>query len=170
MLRLETTRMILRPMTLADSHDLLLVLSDPDAMKFYPQPFDDQMTKTWINCNRQRYRDHGFGLWALVLKKSGQVIGDCGLVLQEVNGVEMVELGFHVQRQLWGQGLATEAAQACCQYGFSQLKLKRLICLIHPQNLASRRVAEKIGMNLVAADTTWQDRKVCIYEMNCCQA
>ncbi|MDS3860519.1 GNAT family N-acetyltransferase [Thermosynechococcaceae cyanobacterium BACA0444] len=157
-------------MTLADSQDLLLVFSDPEVMKFYPQPFDDEMTQTWINHNLQRYRNHGFGLWALVLKENNKVIGDCGLVLQNVDGIEKVEVGFHIQRQLWGQGLATEAAQACCQYGFNQLQLKQLVCLIHPQNLASRRVAEKIGMNLVTAEITWQDQKVCIYEMNCCHA
>lgn len=148
-----------------DLPDLMMVFGDAETMKFYPQAFDLQMTKTWINRNQQRYRDHGFGLWSLVLRENNQVIGDCGLVLQNVHGIEKVEIGFHIRRHYWGQGLATEAALACCNYGFQTLQLEQLICLIHPQNFASRRVAEKIGMNLVEAETTWNNQAVCIYEI-----
>lgn len=97
----------------------------------------------------QRYTQHGFGLWALVLKESSELIGDCGLVVQDVEGVEEVEIGYHVRRDWWGQGLATEAAQACRNYGFNQLGFNKLISLIHPANIASRRVAQKNGMRLV---------------------
>jgi RimJ/RimL family protein N-acetyltransferase len=96
----------------------------------------------------QGYADRGFGLWALVLKENGEVIGDCGLVVQQIEGVGEVEIGYHVRRDLWGQGFATEAAQACREYGFHQLGRDRLISLIHPANRASRRVAEKNGMTL----------------------
>jgi len=68
--------------------------------------------------------------------------------MQEVDGVEEVEIGYHIRRDLWGQGLATEAAQACRDYGFSQLGFDKLISLINPANIASRRVAEKNGMRL----------------------
>jgi [ribosomal protein S5]-alanine N-acetyltransferase len=84
------------------------VLSDREAMQFYPQPFDRQMTQAWVERNIQRYARHGFGLWALILKESGKLIGDCGLVVQEVDGVEEVEIGYHIRRDLWGKGLATE--------------------------------------------------------------
>jgi [ribosomal protein S5]-alanine N-acetyltransferase len=110
---LETERLTLREMTLHDIDDLLEVLSDPEAMQFYPQLFDRQMTQTWVERNIQRYAQHRFGLWALILKESGKLIGDCGLVVQEVDGVEEVEIGYHIRRDLWGKGLATEAAQAC---------------------------------------------------------
>jgi [ribosomal protein S5]-alanine N-acetyltransferase len=159
---LETERLILREMTIHDVDDLLEVLSDPEAMQFYPQPFDCQMTQTWIERNIQRYAQHGFGLWAIILKENGKLIGDCGLVVQEVGGVEEIEVGYHVHRDLWGKGLATEAAQACRDYGFSQLGFDKLISLINPANIASRRVAEKNGMRLLK-EMEWQNKPTCIY-------
>lgn len=120
------------------------------------------MTQIWIERNIQRYTQHGFGLWTLILKESGDLIGDCGLVLQEIDGVEEVEIGYHVHRDLWGQGLATEAAQACRDYGFSQLGFDKLISLINPANIASRRVAEKNGMRLIK-EVTWQEKPTYVY-------
>lgn len=159
---LETERLTFRTLTLDDVDDLLKVLSDPEAMKFYPKPFDRQMTQAWIERNIQRYAQHGFGLWALILKESGKLIGDCGLVVQEVDGVEEVEIGYHIRRDSWGRGLATEAAQACRDYGFSQLGFGKLISLINPANIASRRVAEKNGMRLIK-EMEWRNKPTCLY-------
>ncbi len=159
---LETKRLTLREMTLNDVDNLLEVFSDPEAMQFYPQPFDRQMTQTWIERNVQRYAQHGFGLWALILKQTGKLIGDCGLVVQEVDGVEEIEIGYHIRRDLWGKGLATEAAQACRDFGFSQLGCDKLISLINPANIASRRVAEKNGMQLIK-EIEWRDNLTCVY-------
>jgi [ribosomal protein S5]-alanine N-acetyltransferase len=159
---LETKRLILREMTLQDVDDLFEVLSDPEAMQFYPQPFDRPMTQAWIERNIQRYAQHGFGLWALVLKENGKLIGDCGLVVQEVDGAEEIEVGYHIHRDLWRKGLATEAAQACCDCGFSQLGFHKLISLIDPANIASRRVAEKNGMRLIK-EMEWRNKPTCVY-------
>jgi [ribosomal protein S5]-alanine N-acetyltransferase len=159
---LETKRLTLREMTLDDIDDLLEALSDPESMQFYPKPFDRPMTQMWIERNMQRYAQHGFGLWAIILKESGQLIGDCGLVVQEVDGIEEIEIGYHIRRDLWGQGLATEAAQACREYGFSQLGLDKLVSLINPANMASRRVAEKNGMKIIK-EMAWRDQPICIY-------
>ena len=159
---LETERLTFRTLTLDDVDDLLKVLSDPEAMKFYPKPFDRQMTQAWIERNIQRYAQHGFGLWALILKESGKLIGDCGLVVQEVDGVEEVEIGYHIRRDLWGRGLATQAAQACRDYGFSQLGFDKLISLINPANIASRLVAEKNGMRLIK-EMEWRNKPTCLY-------
>ena len=159
---LETERLTFRELTFNDVDDLLKVLSDPEAMKFYPKPFDRQMTQEWIEWSIQRYAQHGFGLWALILKENGDLIGDCGLVLQEVDSIEEVEIGYHVRRDLWGQGLATEAAQACRDYGFNQLDFDKLISLINPANIASRRVAEKTGMSLIK-EVQWREKPTCIY-------
>ncbi|MEL6402514.1 MAG: GNAT family N-acetyltransferase [Cyanobacteria bacterium J06626_4] len=159
---LETKRLILREMALHDMDDLLEVLSDPEAMKFYPQPFDRQMTQTWIERNVQRYAQYGFGLWALILKQTGKLIGDCGLVVQEVDGVEEVEIGYHICRDLWGKGLATEAAQACRDYGFTQLGFDKLISLVNPANIASCRVAEKNGMSLIK-EMEWRNKPTSVY-------
>ncbi len=159
---IETKRLILRNLTPADLEPLLAVFADPQTMQFYPQPFDRQMARAWIERNIQRYAQHGFGLWALVLKANGQLIGDCGLVIQDVDGMAAVEIGYHIRRDLWGQGFATEAAQTCWDYGFNYLEVDQLVSLIHPANLASRRVAEKIGMTLIK-QIVWHSQLTCVY-------
>jgi ribosomal-protein-alanine N-acetyltransferase len=145
---LETQRLQLREMTLADLDELHSILSDPVAMQFYPQPFDPDMTKAWIERSLRNYAAHGFGLWAVMHKEDGQLIGDCGLTLQQVDGVRELEIGYHILRSYWGRGLATEGAVACRDHAFDDLRRQRIISWMHPQNLASRRVAEKIGMRL----------------------
>jgi RimJ/RimL family protein N-acetyltransferase len=159
---LETSRLILRKMTRNDEESLLKVFSDPKTMQFYPHPFNRQMTQAWIERNMQRYSQDGFGLWAIVLKERGECIGDCGLVVQRIDSIQEVEIGYHVRRDLWGKGFATEAAQGCIEYGFNHLGFKKLISLIHPANSASCRVAEKNGMKF-AKQMVWKKRPVCVY-------
>ena len=84
----------------------------------------------------------------MILNSTGELIGDCGLIRQNVDGVDEIEIGYHARRDLWGQGYASEAAQACRDHGFANLAVGRLISLIRPENLASRRVAEKNGMTI----------------------
>ena len=94
--------------------------------------------------------------------RSARLIGDCGLVVQEVDGVEEIEIGYLIRRDLWGQGLATEAAQFCRDYGFSQRGFDKLISLLHPANIASRRVAEKNGMRLIK-EMKWRNKPTIVY-------
>jgi RimJ/RimL family protein N-acetyltransferase len=84
----------------------------------------------------------------MVLKSSGDLVGDCGLTIQDVEGIGEIEIGYHVRRNLWAQGLATEAARSCRDYGFERLPVSQIVSLIRPENLASRRVAEKNGMTV----------------------
>jgi len=148
---LETSRLILREFRRDDADALELVISDPETMRYYPAPYDRAGVEQWIERNLRRYAECGFGLWGMVLKSSGELIGDCGLTPQNVDGTDEIEIGYHVRRDLWGRGLATEAALACRDYGFARLRVKRLISLIRPENLPSRRVAEKNGM------TVWKE-------------
>ena len=145
---LETSRLILREFRRDDADALARVISDPETMRFYPAPLDQAGVEQWIERNLRRYADHGHGLWAMVLKSTGDMIGDCGLTFQNVDGVNELEIGYHVRRDLWGQGLATEAARACRDYGFSRLSADRIISLIRSENVPSRRVAEKNGMKI----------------------
>jgi RimJ/RimL family protein N-acetyltransferase len=145
---LETSRLILREFCSDDADALARVLSDPETMRFYPAPYDRAGVEEWIARNLRRYADDGHGLWAMILKETSELIGDCGLTVQEVDGSTEIEVGYHVRRDLWGQGLATEAARACRDYGFARLPVERLISLIRPENLSSRRVAEKNGMTI----------------------
>jgi RimJ/RimL family protein N-acetyltransferase len=101
-------------------------------MRYYPAPYDPPGVEQWIERNRQRYRDDGVGLWAMELTKTQQIIGDCGIILQEVEGERLYEIGYHLRRDFWGQGLATEAAIACRDWAFAHLKAERLISLIPP--------------------------------------
>ena len=145
---LEKYRLVLHEFIPEDVEPLALVLSDPETMRFYPAPFDRAGVDSWISRNLRRYREDGHGLWAMILKSSGELIGDCGLTVQDVDGQNEIEIGYHLRRDLWRQGLATEAARACRDFGFARMPVEHLISLIRPENLPSRRVAEKNGMSV----------------------
>jgi ribosomal-protein-alanine N-acetyltransferase len=159
---LETSRLILREYLPDDVDALSRVLSDPETMRFYPAPYDRAGVEDWIARSLRRYVEQGHGLWAMVLKASGEMIGDCGLTVQNVDGADEIEIGYHVRRDLWGQGLATEAARACRDLGFARLPVDRLISLIRPENLPSRRVAEKNGMT-VWKELMWRNLPHLVY-------
>ena len=144
---LETPRLLLREFTPADAEALEGILGDPMAMQYYPAPYPRAEIEDWIRRNRTRYRDCGFGLWAMLLKGSDEVIGDCGCYVRDVEGNFEFELGWHMRRDLWGRGYASEAAQHCIHYAFSSLGANRVIALVRPENKGSCRVAEKNGMN-----------------------
>jgi len=152
---LETARLILREFEPEDAAALARVLSDPETMRYYPAPYDRAGVEQWITRNRQRYKDDGVGLWAMVLKSNGEMIGDCGITRQQVEDEFLYEIGYHLRRDCWGQGLATEAAIACRDWGFANLKTTRLISLIRPENVPSQQVAERNGMS-VWKETDWR--------------
>lgn len=162
---LETERLRLRPMNMADVDDLLLIFSDLETMRYYPGTKDRAAAEGWISWNLGSYEKHGFGLWIASLKKTDEFAGQCGLVYQEVEGRPETEIGYLFLRRLWGQGLATEAAQACRDYGLSVLGRHRLVSLINPNNMPSRRVAEKVGMTLEKEIFKWE-RPVCVYALD----
>jgi len=145
---LETQRLVLREFQFEDLDALAAILCDRETMRYYPVSFDLAAVADWIQRNRTRYANDGYGLWAMILKSTRELIGDCGLVRQSVDAVDEIEIGYHVRRDLWNQGYASEAARACRDYGFAKLRVDRLISLIRPENLASRRVAEKNGMTI----------------------
>ena len=152
---LETERLILRQISGHDSPALAAYLSDPETMLHYPKPFEPADVDRLIARVAQTYHDYGFGLYAVLLRQSGELIGDCGFIIQEVNGQMETELGYHFARQHWNQGFATEAAAACRDHAFGVLKLNRLISLIRPVNLQSRRVAEKVGLSIESEIVKW---------------
>ncbi|WP_053368246.1 GNAT family N-acetyltransferase [Bacillus sp. FJAT-27245] len=144
----ETERLYIREFTDEDFPPLHALFSDPETMKHYPAPFSVEQTKNWIARNQLRYKRNCFGLWAVCLKETDEVIGDCGLVKQTVDGKEEVEIGYHINRSYWSKGYASEAALGSREYGFRRLGLERLISIIAPDNIPSIRVAEKIGFTL----------------------
>jgi [ribosomal protein S5]-alanine N-acetyltransferase len=159
---LETTRLFLRRFAPQDAEALQAVLGDAVAMEFYPTPLDRRGVEAWIERNIGRYQRDGHGLWAMLLTDSNQVIGDCGCIMQEVEGKNEIEVGYHVRRDLWGCGYATEAARACMDYAFSRLGARRVISMIRPENVRSRRVAEKNGM-VCEKIVFWRGYDHCVY-------
>jgi [ribosomal protein S5]-alanine N-acetyltransferase len=159
---LETARLRLREFVPQDVDALLAVLGDPVAMQYYPAAFDRKGVEEWIAKNVCRYQRDGHGLWAMLLKESGELIGDCGCTLQEVESRNEIEVGYHVRRNLWGNGYATEAALACMEYAFTELGAERVISMIRPENQNSRRVAEKNGMACEKI-IFWRGYDHCIY-------
>ena len=161
---LETERLILRHLTLDDVDAVFAVLGDAEAMEFYPQQFTRDDAVGWVTKSQERYRRDGYGLFALVLKSSGRVIGTCGLMLQEVEGGSVLEVGYHLRRDHWGHGYATEGARACMTYAFEQLGAEKIVSLIRPENLPSRRVAERNGMT-VERQVTFHELPHLMYAM-----
>ena len=159
---LETQRLVLREFVPGDADSLALVLSDPETMKYYPAPIDQNGIQQWIKRNLRRYAEHGVGLWAMVLQATGEMIGDCGITRQHVEGEYLYEIGYHLRRDQWGRGLATEAAVACREWGFANLKVDRLISLIRPENAPSRRVAERNGMT-IWKEVNWRGVRHYVY-------
>ncbi len=145
--QLETERLLLRPMLDTDLDALLLIFIDPSVMAgFNHPPFTREQMQRWLQRNLDHQDQFGYGLFSVILKESGELIGDCGLEQMEDQGA--AELGYDFRSEYWNHGYATEAARAVRKYAFDVLKLPRLISLIRVGNLSSRRVAEKVGMTL----------------------
>jgi len=144
---LETKRLILRPMRTTDIDSLHLIFTDPKVMASFGGDLlnRDQMQR-WLARNLDHQNRYGYGLFSVILKESDELIGDCGLEQMESEGA--TELGYDFRSDYWNQGYATEAACAVRDYAFDVLQLPQLISLIRIGNLASRRVAEKVGMTL----------------------
>ena len=146
---IETERLTLRELTLDDVDAMFAIIGDAETMKYYPQRFGRDDAEDWVKRNLERYRRDGFSLYAVSLKTNdSDVIGDCGLIRQEVEGESLIEVAYHLRRDCWGRGYATEAARACTRYAFEQLDAPKVVSLIRPENLPSRRVAERNGMTV----------------------
>ena len=146
---LETTRLILRELTIDDKYELSKILSDKESMKYYPHPFTDIEVENWIKWNIENYKKYNHGLWAVVLKEKNVFLGDCGITLQEIDNEQLPELGYHIKKEYNNLGYATEAAKACINYAFNELNIKTLYSYTTTDNLPSQKVALKIGMKFV---------------------
>ena len=145
---IETERLILRQMREDDAEDLLGIFSDPIAMQYFGVIFDRARMDQWVRSNLDHQDKYGFSLFSVVLKDNGEVIGDCGLETDEIDGKLTVGIGFDFRRAYWGNGYATEAAIAVLKYGFAQFDFDSIYGWIDPENAPSQRVAERIGMTV----------------------
>lgn len=146
---LETERLYLRKMTQDDFDDLYKVLADKDIMKHYPYTFDENRVKNWIQRNIERYRILGFGLWAVCLKESGEMIGDCGLTMQVINQEIKPEIGYHIRADKQQKGYAKEAAIAVRDWTFSNTPFNIVYSYMKHTNEASAKTAMSYGCKQV---------------------
>ncbi len=145
---LETDRLKLREIEKTDLDTFHTILSNPETMSFYPTPYSRSDTQHFIEKNIERYESIGCGLWAIILKSGNRLIGDCGITIQNIDGVDEYEIGYHLHKNYWGNGFATEAAKAVKRYGFNHLNLQKLCSYMAADHLSSRMVAERNGMKL----------------------
>jgi [ribosomal protein S5]-alanine N-acetyltransferase len=145
---LHTPRLTLRRLCVDDVDAIFAIIGDPIAMQHFPRSYTYEDAVEWIERNLRRYEIDGYGIMAIVLNRTGDVIGDCGIARQDVEGESMLEVGYHLRRERWNHGYATEAARACMGYAFRELGAGKVVALIRPENMPSRRVAERNGMQV----------------------
>ena len=146
---LETERLFLREMNMDDYDALFKVLADPDIMQHYPYTFDGERVRSWIERNMNRYKNDGFGLWAVCLKDTGEMIGDCGLTLQNIEGETLPEIGYHIRADQQRKGYAKEAAMAVRDWAFANTEYPALYSYCKYTNTGSFKTAESIGMRFL---------------------
>ena len=153
MIILKTPRLVLRHLISTDLEDLYALYCDPEIRQYFPEgtlTIDETKEELeWFLNGHPRHPK--LGLWAVIFKESDQFIGRCGLLPWKIDGQDEVEIAYMIAMEFWGQGFATEAATGIMAYGFENLNLNRLICLIDEENQASLRIAAKIGMRFEKA-------------------
>lgn len=143
---LETERLYLRRLTQADFAALCSILQDAETMYAYEGAFSDAEVQDWLDRQLARYEKWGFGLWAVILKETDELIGQCGLTMQPWKDGDVLEIGYLFNRGYWHNGYATEAAEACKKYAFAVLQADEVCSIIRDTNIASRKVALRNGM------------------------
>jgi len=141
---LETPRLLLREYTLDDLPALHRILSDSITMQFWPRPFTDAESRGWLERAILSYSTNGFGRCAVILRETGEQIGDAGLMRTEVNAKPELDLGYIIHANYWRNGFGLEAATASLQYGVEAGE-RRIVANMAHDNVASRRVAERLG-------------------------
>ncbi len=132
-----------------DKKDVIYVdkiFNESISMTFFTSHQKSEKAKTWIEHILDSYRKNGFGMWLCFLKENEKFVGQCGLMKNDIGGNEEIELGYSILRKYWNRGYASEAAQACLNYGFKKYEIQRIVSLIEKENVASLHVSEKIGM------------------------
>ena len=143
---METKRLLFRKMNFDDFDSLKKILSDSETMKYYPAPYDDSGVCRWINWCLACYEKRGFGLFAVVLKETDEFIGDCGITLQNINGNEVFEIGYHINKKYWNKGYCTEAYKEIIRFLFEEVNVKKIVASHLKINPASGKVMIKVGM------------------------
>jgi ribosomal-protein-alanine N-acetyltransferase len=165
MVILETPRLVLRSLGMEDAPELQVLFADPEVMRFMEGTRDLTTTRAWIARHTAFYRTRGCGVWGIEQQGAPGLLGYCGLIPQEVEGREDLEIGYLLGRQHWHQGYATEAAAACRDLAFARFAPPRVVSLIAPANAASIAVARRVGMTFWREIEKW-DRAIAVYALD----
>jgi ribosomal-protein-alanine N-acetyltransferase len=165
MIVLQTPRLILRSFSDGDLEAMSALMADPDFMRFSLGVYSREQTAGFLEKVCKRDREGLPSQFAVILRAHNRLLGYCGFFPQIVDEADELEIGYRLDPDYWGQGIATEAARAVRDYGFHELKLPRLISLVHPDNKASRRVAEKNGMT-PEKETVWRGFPTIVFGIN----
>ncbi len=163
---IETERLLLREMTEDDFDALYRVLADSDIMQHYPYMFDDDRVKKWIAKNLERYKTFGFGLWAVCLKETGEMIGDCGLTMQLINGRIKPEIGYHIRGDKQRNGYAKEAALAVRDWTFNNTPFNTVYSYMKHTNIPSSRTAISYGCKQVGEFTDEANEVIKVFALS----
>jgi RimJ/RimL family protein N-acetyltransferase len=144
---LSTPRFILREMQENDLPLLGKIFDEATAMTFFTKDQKREKAKIWIAHMLKSYKENGFGMWLCFFKESREFVGQCGLMKNEIDGKEEIELGYSILRKFWNRGYANEVAQGCIEFGFKNINVPRIVSVIEKENVASVHVSKKIGMN-----------------------
>lgn len=143
---LETERLYLKEMNQSDFEDLAEILQNSRVMYAYEHDFSDNDVQEWLDRQITRYKKYGFGLWAVILKSTDEMIGQAGLTMQPYKDNEVLEIGYLLKERFWHHGYASEAANGCKKYAFEQLNRDKVYSIIKSDNYASMKVAKSMGM------------------------
>ncbi|WP_300791456.1 GNAT family N-acetyltransferase, partial [Helicobacter sp. UBA3407] len=165
----ESERVFLRPYTQADFAALHKIVSDKETMYAWGQGFSKKQSQEWLDKQLAHYQQYGFGIWAIIEKQSGAIIGNAGLNHTEISlkgkTQKIVEIGYLLHRNFWGKGYGSEVARMCVKYGFETLGLEEVYCLIKEDNLSSIKVAQKLGAMCVGINSKISTHKEQVWEI-----
>lgn len=150
---ISSKRLSLRRLRKNDFNSLCMILQDEKVMYAYEHAFSDLEVQNWLDKQLKRYESDGIGLWAVILQETGEMIGQCGLTIQDCEGENVLEIGYLFQKAFWHNGYALEAAIACKEYAFDVLNAEEVFSIIRDTNIASQKVAKKNGMTIKSGFT-----------------
>jgi len=163
---LETQRLILREFQREDVRELAPILSHPQSMRFsLTGVLSELQTQQKIEKFIATYEKYGFGKWAVILKESQELIGYCGIGVEQIDHQDEREIGYRLDYRFWGQGLATEAATAVVRCGFERFNFPYILGIVERENTASVRILEKLGMHFVR-ETIFHGVNMDVYQLS----
>ena len=161
---LETERLILREYTQDDFAPLKDIIGDGETMKYYAAPYDDKGVQRWLDWSFNNYEKHGFGLWAIELRKTGELVGDAGITMQPIDGEWLPEVGYHINKRFWRRGIASEAARAVRDWAFSNFEFDALYSYMASENIPSQATARSVGMTKLKEYST-ENENLAVYKI-----